>query len=114
MFWKKKNEDNSAQYSVVEYHEPKVASNSYASSVAPKNIAFPGQEFLTYEKANEYVKMAQLNLIENGYEIPGGANGTYGIATVKAVSRFYLEQGLGSNTGNHIGPKAWNKLFGNE
>ncbi len=123
-FSKKKVEDKDMNHPEVitkpvetEYHELRKTSELPKSllnnNVVPKNVVFPGQEFVTFENKNEYVKFLQQNLIQKGYSIPGGPDGTYGIATVKAVKKFYDDSGLGINDGKHIGPKAWNKLFGN-
>jgi peptidoglycan hydrolase-like protein with peptidoglycan-binding domain len=125
MFWKKKKVSDDlvnhpevvTDYVEVEYHEltktPELPKSLLSSNIVPKNVRFPGQEFVTFENKNEYVKFLQQNLIQKGYSIPGGPDGTYGIATVKAVQKFYDDSGLGINDGKHIGPKAWNKLFGN-
>ena len=121
MFWKKKNSDEvinhpetfvdvfySEKNNVTEVEKPLLNND-----VVNKNVLFPGQELLTFESKNNYVKILQENLIKRGYSIPGGADGTYGIATVKAVQKFYDDNSLGINSGKHIGPKAWNKILGN-
>jgi peptidoglycan hydrolase-like protein with peptidoglycan-binding domain len=125
MFWKKKKVSDElvnhpeivAEFVDTEYSEKKkdlkVEKPLFNDNVVPKNVVFPGQELLTFESKNQYVKILQQNLVEKGYSIPGGADGTYGIATVKAVQKFYDDNGLGLNSGKHMGPKAWNKLFGN-
>lgn len=67
---------------------------------------------LEYNSENEGVKILQERLISKGYDIPGGPSGFYGVATKKAVSKFYFDTGIGTSSGNHMGPKAWNILFG--
>lgn len=112
MFWNKKNVEEKQQFNKLVESSPLKQNISNAENVV-YYTPFPGQEYLSFEKSNQHVVILQKKLIELGYEIPGGANGVYGIATVKAVKKYYDDNGLGNNAGNHMGPKAWNRMFGN-
>lgn len=111
MFWKKKNNEVPEQFNKL-IQAPDTEDRSYKENIV-YYVPFPGQEYLSFEKTNEFVVILQKKLIQLGYDIPGGANGVYGIATVKAVKKYYDDNNLGTNSGNHIGPKAWNRMFGN-
>jgi murein DD-endopeptidase MepM/ murein hydrolase activator NlpD len=51
----------------------------------------------------------QSALMELGYDIPV-ANGKYGPATTRAVSKFYAENG-DIDDGTSVGPLGWNEIF---
>ena len=58
---------------------------------------------------NQYVKQAQLLLIERGYNLGiCGADGDFGTATYNAVRQFQQDWGL--DVDGVIGPKTWEKL----
>lgn len=75
-------------------------------------IPFPGNNFVSYGKKNDYVKQMQKELIAKGYKIPAGATGNYFAQTQKAVQQFYRNEMKTTSDGKKMGPKAWNKLFG--
>lgn len=75
-------------------------------------MPYPGVAFVQYGKRNDYVKAMQAQLIARGFEVDHGASGNYFQRTRDAVKEFYKSIGLTSD-GNKMGPKAWNRLFGN-
>jgi peptidoglycan hydrolase-like protein with peptidoglycan-binding domain len=77
-------------------------------------IPFPGNKFVSYGKKNNYVKQMQEQLIAKGYKIPAGATGNYFAQTQKAVKQFYRAEVKTTSDGRKMGPKAWNKLFGDK
>lgn len=76
-------------------------------------MPFPGNAFVAYGKRNDYVKAMQAQLIARGYDIPAGASGNYFQQTERAVKRFYQQEMRLTSNGKKMGPKAWNRLFGN-
>ena len=75
-------------------------------------MPYPGVAFVQWGKRNDYVKAMQAQLIARGFDIEFGASGNYFHETRDAVKEFYKSIGLTSN-GRKMGPKAWNRLFGN-
>lgn len=76
-------------------------------------IPFPGNAFVEFGKKNDYVKQMQKQLIAKGYRIPNGATGHYLSQTENAVKQFYRQEMRLTSNGKKMGPKAWNRLFGN-
>jgi hypothetical protein len=77
-------------------------------------IPFPGNQFVSFGKSNDYVKQMQKKLIAKGYKIPAGATGNYFGQTERAVQQFYRQEVRTTSNGKKMGPKAWNKLFGDK
>lgn len=75
-------------------------------------IPFPGNNFVSSGKKNDYVKQMQKQLIAKGYKIPAGATGNYFAQTERAVQQFYRNEMKTTSDGKKMGPKAWNRLFG--
>lgn len=75
-------------------------------------MPYPGVGFVQWGKRNDYVKAMQAQLIARGFDIKHGASGNYFHETRDAVKDFYRSIGLRSD-GKKMGPKAWNRLFGN-
>jgi hypothetical protein len=76
-------------------------------------IPFPGGAFIDFGKRNDYVRQMQKQLIAKGYKIPSGATGRYLSETENAVKQFYRKEMRLTSNGKKMGPKAWNRLFGN-
>lgn len=76
-------------------------------------IPFPGNGFVEFGKKNDYVKQMQKQLIAKGYKIPSGATGRYFSETENAVKQFYRQEMKLTSNGKKMGPKSWNRLFGN-
>ena len=70
---------------------------------------YPGSASLKTGVENSAVKKMQAALMELGYDIPV-ANGKYGPATTRAVSKFYAENG-DIDDGTSVGPLGWNEIF---
>ena len=70
---------------------------------------YPGSASLRTGVENSAVKKMQAALMELGYDIPV-ANGKYGPATTRAVSKFYAENG-DIDDGTSVGPLGWNEIF---
>ena len=70
---------------------------------------YPGSSALRTGVENSAVKKMQAALMELGYDIPV-ANGKYGPATTRAVSKFYAENG-DIDDGTSVGPLGWNEIF---
>jgi hypothetical protein len=75
-------------------------------------MPYPGIAFIQWGKRNDYVKAMQAQLIARGFDIEHDASGNYFHKTRDAVKAFYNSIGLTSN-GMKMGPKAWDRLFGN-
>ena len=80
-------------------------SPAYADGVP----SYPGSASLRTGVENSAVKKMQAALMELGYDIPV-ANGKYGPATTRAVSKFYAENG-DIDDGTSVGPLGWNEIF---
>lgn len=110
MFWKNKNTQKPAPFNKLV--EPPIEYNDNYKQNVVANTSFPGQEYLMYDATNEFVALLQKKLMQIGYDIPGGANGFYGVATANAIKKYYEDNDLGNNSGKHMGPRAWYRLFG--
>lgn len=68
-----------------------------------------GKPVLRKGDRGEYVKLAQTELIEHGYDVgKWGADGVFGAATEAAVKQFQKDNGLSAD--GVIGPKTWDAL----
>lgn len=108
-----KAETDGSKFNLPIFNESKKEEPAKKPVEKVSGIPFPGNSFVSYGKRNEYVKDMQAQLIKKGYKIPAGATGNYFQQTEKAVKQFYRQEMKLTSNGKKMGPKAWDRLFGN-